>query len=262
MNITVSNDTHTTIQWLNRDLSHNVIVLKYLQSYGQYSQCWYAELEGQAGALAMVPTRYVSFDYHSYPDTDYVVLPVFRDAAIAEALLEHVPFERKLLYKMPSLYEYELISKHTHLQRIQAYRSFSNLAGHQFEAIDGIVVSDQLEDSCLALYEQQGHDREEVCELFEQGLAFSCSKYQAGQAVCSSYIFQNFGPVWEVAGLFTLPSARRQGLAKQVVQTALAELQQRGLTPRYVAHEANIASQQLAQSLGLEHFMDFTHYRN
>ncbi len=95
------------------------------------------------------------------------------------------------------------------------------------------MVADQLDERCLALYERQGHERAEVAQLFAAGEAFSCTCCRDEQPVASCLAFRNFEQIWEVGGLFTLPSERRKGLARRLVETALHELAARGLTPRY-----------------------------
>jgi hypothetical protein len=51
------------------------------------------------------------------------------------------------------------------------------------------------------------------------------------------------------------------GYAKQVVESAVASLQQRGYIPRYQVHEANLPSIALAQAIGLERFAIVDHWR-
>ena len=57
--------------------------------------------------------------------------------------------------------------------------------------------------------------------------------------------------IHEIGGLHTLPQARRQGLARRLVETALATLAAAGEMPRYQVDEANHASIALAQAIGL-----------
>jgi ribosomal protein S18 acetylase RimI-like enzyme len=66
--------------------------------------------------------------------------------------------------------------------------------------------------------------------------------------------------VWEIGGVHTIPSARRRGLARRVVQTALATLLATGRTPRYQVEATNTASIQLAEALDLAVCLRFEHY--
>jgi GNAT superfamily N-acetyltransferase len=259
MNIATTKNPTAAINWLNQDLHKNIIILKYLQSYGQYAECWYSEHHDQRGVLMILPTRYSPFDYQLYPDADYLALPVFSDPQIGTDLIRHLP-QGRIAWKMPSEYEHTIVQQYYPLTRTLAYLSYRIKPQQHFAPIADIVIREHADQACLDLYAQQGHDPDEVREMFEQGHAFSCSKYQGDKPVCSSYIHQNYQNIWEVGGLYTIPEARRQGFAKQVVQTALAEIQHRGLTARYVAHESNVASQQLARELGLEQFLTISHY--
>jgi GNAT superfamily N-acetyltransferase len=66
--------------------------------------------------------------------------------------------------------------------------------------------------------------------------------------------------IWEIGGLFTAPKLRRQGLGRQVVESALAELADRGLRPRYQVQEDNHASHLLAEAVGLCLFVTVEHF--
>ena len=66
--------------------------------------------------------------------------------------------------------------------------------------------------------------------------------------------------MWQVGGVVTSAEYRRKGLGARVVRTALAELNERGLKPRYQVEERNAASVALARSVGLAPFVTITHY--
>jgi predicted GNAT family acetyltransferase len=92
--------------------------------------------------------------------------------------------------------------------------------------------------------------------MLESGRAFACVLDDA--SVC--LVHENWGPVWEVGGVVTAPAHRRKGLGTRVVRTALAQLSERGLKPRYQVEEHNAASIALARSVGLAPFVTITHY--
>jgi hypothetical protein len=63
-----------------------------------------------------------------------------------------------------------------------------------------------------------------------------------------------------VGGVVTALSHRRRGLAARVVRSALAELSERALIPRYQVEAHNKASIGLARSVGLAPFLTIVHY--
>jgi GNAT superfamily N-acetyltransferase len=58
----------------------------------------------------------------------------------------------------------------------------------------------------------------------------------------------------------TAPSHRRRGLGARVVRTALAELAERGLIPRYQVEAHNTPSIGLAETVGPTPFLTIVHY--
>ena len=110
------------------------------------------------------------------------------------------------------------------------------------------------------MFESQGHDRAWLKPLLREGKAFACVAKRDGDAVSACLAFENYGPVWEVGGVVTTPAHRRHGLGTRVVRTALAELADRGLAPRYQVEEHNTASIGLARSAGLAPFLTIVHY--
>jgi len=72
--------------------------------------------------------------------------------------------------------------------------------------------------------------------------------------------YPNFDLVWEVAGVHTHDRARRKGYARRVVRTALWHILREGHIPRYHVEGVNHASIHLAEGLGLQPCLHFTHY--
>jgi GNAT superfamily N-acetyltransferase len=246
--------------FLRRDLLRNIVPLKLLHGHPQAIGCFYAEEQGSAGALLLLPTHVSPFDRATYPATDYVVLLAADGPAAGRALLDHIPADQRLVFKLPGDAERALVAQRFALRRTTAYISYSWVEGRQLSHWDDVAVAEQLDQRCLDLYEQQGHSRDSVQSIFAAGQALSCTYYRDELPVASCFAFRNFEHVWEVGGLFTLPSERRQGLGRRVVETALHALAVRGLTPRYAVHEGNQPSQRLAQAVSLRAFVTTTHF--
>ena len=107
-------------------------------------------------------------------------------------------------------------------------------------------------DDALPLYATQGYQADEVADYAaNRSGRFYAVRDAAGGLLAACLSFRNFEHIHEIGGLHTLPQARRQGLARRLVETALATLAAAGETPRYQVDEANHASIALAQAIGL-----------
>jgi GNAT superfamily N-acetyltransferase len=127
------------------------------------------------------------------------------------------------------------------------------------DSVPDVVVSTQLNDGLVEAFGQNGYTPAELAHCFADGgqaLAITAG----GQLVSVGLIYRNFAHIWEIAALFTHPSARRQGYAARIVRTALHTLHQRGYTPRYVVDAANAPSIKLAETAGLKRFLTVIHY--
>jgi RimJ/RimL family protein N-acetyltransferase len=85
---------------------------------------------------------------------------------------------------------------------------------------------------------------------------------EQGDVLAACFAFEIDDPLWEIGGVYTKPAHRGRGLAKRVVQAALAELRRLERLPRYQVSEDNGASIGVADSLGMQRFLTLTHYRN
>jgi RimJ/RimL family protein N-acetyltransferase len=109
-----------------------------------------------------------------------------------------------------------------------------------------------------ALFDRNGYGAPALARHFADGARwFAIHRDGAPAAAC--FVFRNFGPVWEIAGVHTAPAARRQGLARRVVRAALVHLLERGVLPRYQTSAANEGSVALARGIGLIEFLRIEH---
>jgi len=72
-----------------------------------------------------------------------------------------------------------------------------------------------------------------------------------GMLLCHALAAYPLSDIDEVAAVYTAPSARRQGLASAVVATVVADIVQRGRRAVYACKKVNVASQGVAEGLGL-----------
>jgi ribosomal protein S18 acetylase RimI-like enzyme len=218
----------------------------------------------EVGVLLSHPVSLISWDHTLYPDVDYVLLPVASGEKAAQRLLDHLlshpNIRGKLLVKFCDPLTKQSFSQHFSLHHARTLTSYSI---SQFLAPvsvwETVMVATQPDDAQVALYLENRYSRDELERYFADG-AQSFTIYEQGQAVCSCLAYRNFDMIWEIGALHTLAQARRKGYARMVVSVALETLLADGRIPRYVAENTNTASIRLAQSLGMQPFLNFEHY--
>jgi GNAT superfamily N-acetyltransferase len=124
----------------------------------------------------------------------------------------------------------------------------------------GCRSSHELSAQTRALFEQNGYERAELERYFADGARWFAVD-GGGSAIAACFVFRNFGPVWEIAGVHTDARHRRQGLATRVVNAAVQHLLATGARPRYQTAVSNQASLELARNVGLVEFLRMEHLR-
>lgn len=247
------------IKWLERDPLKYVVHLKTIQAHAEVVEyAWIRSMDGR-GLVLWLPARATGYDREHYGDCDYVVLLAADNPPATKALLRYMP-DGTLLFKLINPWDTRVLSEHYDLRRVTSFLSYTASKHSVLKPVENIMVNETLDRKCLELYVAQGHDHAEVRALFESDQAISFTRYLDGEPVASCYAFSNYKAVWEIAGVYTLPTHRRQGHARDVVAAALRALVRKGFWPRYQAHEENFASIALAEAMGLEHFLTVTHY--
>jgi GNAT superfamily N-acetyltransferase len=124
----------------------------------------------------------------------------------------------------------------------------------------GCRSSHELSPQTHALFRQNGYGRTELERYFADGARWFAVE-RSGSLIAACFVFRNFGPVWEIAGVHTDPRHRRQGLAIRVVNAAVQHLLASGARPRYQTAASNPASLELARRVGLVEFLRMEHLR-
>jgi len=125
--------------------------------------------------------------------------------------------------------------------------------------VGGAVASgSSLSPELAALFDRNGYRAPELDRHFADGARWFAI-YRDGAPAVVCFVFRNFGPVWEIAGVHSVPAARRQGLATRVVRAAIVHLLDRGALPRYQTSAANEGSVALARGIGLVEFLRIEH---
>jgi GNAT superfamily N-acetyltransferase len=158
--------------------------------------------------------------------------------------------------------------EHLGVEPVRSFSSFTCSGGNgssrtgnagEQNAEPVIVEGGVLDAAVRVLFAQTIYEEAELERYFAAGARwFGC---HAGERLVSGcFVFENFGAVWEVAGVFTEAPWRRQRLGSHVVRAAVRHLVERGLQPRYQVETSNVASVELARRLGLREFIVVEHF--
>ena len=247
-------------EWLSRDLLRHVVHLKAWDAYAPSIQAHHAAIGADQGLLFLHPTSISPFEAVRYAQTQQVALIDADTPQVAARLVEALPRDATLVLKLVELPDLPTAETDFRLDRVTAFLSYSPRADCRFAVSDQVRASDRLDDALLPLYAQNGYTAQTVRSLFGAGLALSFAVYRDQEPVSVCLAHCNHAAVWQVDALYTVDSARGQGLASELVQTALQALLDAGRIPRFQMNEKNIVSRRLAESLGLQRRLSTGHF--
>jgi GNAT superfamily N-acetyltransferase len=242
---------------LKTDALKYIVHLKMIEAYSEHL-VWHVETVADlSGVLLLLPTPVNAFDAKTYPTSEWVVFLAAPSAELAERLVENVPTQSRLVFKLvDELSKMAVKRVFPEIERVTSYVSFTT--DETFDADEFVQISDQLDDRLLPCYQENGYTAQEMRQYFEKG-AMTFSLW-GKEPLSTCFAFKNYEEIWEIGGVYTTPAYRQQGLGRRIVKTAISTLRDLGRTPRYVVLETNKASLRLAESLGLEQFATTEHY--
>ncbi|MEZ4662461.1 MAG: GNAT family N-acetyltransferase [Caldilineaceae bacterium] len=259
--MTATSQQQQAIAFLNQDPLRNIVPLKMLTAHPADIQAHYAEGVDGAAALLLFPTSAFAYDRATYADLDLVVILSATALDAARQLLKYIPRDRKLIFKLMDPTVQALLAQQWPMQRVTAFVSYTADAVADFAPDAAVVTAAAVDERLLPHFAAQGHDEAEIAHYFATGQARSLTLYQHSEPVAACFTYQNFELIHEIGGVFTLPTERRKGYARRVVQSAVHALLARGCRPRYQVHEANRPSIALAEQIGLKLFVTVEHWR-
>ncbi|MFN8439201.1 MAG: GNAT family N-acetyltransferase [Caldilineaceae bacterium] len=248
------------LNFLERDVFKNIVLLKMLHAYGDYMEQHFMQTAEGTGLLLLLPTQVSYYDATTYPQTKYVVLFSTDNLEATQTLFDHIPTDCNLIFKLMDEAVKGKLASIFPLQRVTSFLSYTSRPESCFVPDPEVHITHTVDEASLTMYESQGHPRATVQRQFADGEAIHFSFYQQEKPVSLCFTYRNYDKVWEIGGVWSDPAQRRKGYARRVVATALHTLTQKQRTPRYQVHETNRASIQLAESLGLIRFVEIEHF--
>lgn len=251
-------DRYEIIERLGAEPLANVVLLKHLQAFPRHTQAFQRLSSAGMATLVVLDTAASDYDRKTYPTAAHAALIRSDDNALAEALLNELPADGGIVFKLGSAAEHDVVQRRYPLVRKTSFLSFTS--PDRTSGREGVVVATSATDAMYALYRMQDHERDWLSPLLAGGRAFTCVIGSSDEPLSVCLAFESYGSVWEIGGVVTRPDQRGRGLGSCVVAAALGELARRGLIARYQVHEDNAASIRLAEALGMKPLLRLTHY--
>lgn len=246
------------IDLLAKEPLRHLVLLKHLLAYPDHVRVHAVTGPEGMALLVALDTSASAYDRHAYPQAAVAALIASDHPRLTEQLMPHVPRGVGIVFKLAQEIDPAPIAARFPIVRRTSFLSFTSSAASARDS--AVAIGTTVSDAAFRLFEQQGHERGWLEPLLRDGKAFACTLEQDGEAAAACFAFENYGRIWEVGGVVTALSHRRKGFGGKVVRTALAELKDRTLTPRYQVEDNNEASIRLARSVGLVRFLTIVHY--
>lgn len=247
-----------SVAYLKTDLFKNLATLKFLTLYQDAPVLNLVEDAPGWALLVTIPTRILPYDTATYPEAKVAVFINGNSEPLKQRLLETLSPDNYVLRLNEEL-ALSGLEKRFQIKAGNSYLSLSGSMAPDF-AINGLIPgSTQITAEAIDLFRRNGYTETEIRKYFERGAVWFGLMIN-GNIRSGCFIYQNFGDIWEIAGVHTLESDRNKGYAKTVVASALTYLWRRNLFPRYDVHVDNHHSIKLAQSMGLKEFLRMNHF--
>ena len=248
----------SAIDELARDPLRHVVLLKQLLAYPTHVKAYRASGTAGSAILLALEASASAYDRQAYPEAEVVAFISSDHPDLTASLLPCLPDDTGIVFKLSREADLHPVETKFSVTRRTAFVSFTS--DRVAEPVAEVRVTTAPGEVAFRMFETQGHERSWVNSMLANGRAFACMLEQGSDTVSVCLVYENWGPVWDVGGVVTAPAHRRKGLGARVVRTALAELNERALKPRYQVEEHNAASISLARSVGLTPFVTITHY--
>ena len=255
----VGPDLHLVCSLLEQDVLANVVTLKMLTVYFASMKLRLRQ-EGSGWALlALLPTSESQWDRKAYPGTSYIVFIDGNADSWKQDFLSELP-PGAVVVKTGDPTMKAALRRRPGVVQTTSYRSFTLEAKAQVPSIaNEVSVANAHDRAAWCFFHENGYDEDELAGYFANGAHWFGTRAD-GQLGSACFVYQNYGAVWEIAGVYTREDLRKRGLGKSVVAAALSHLAQRHLVPRYQVRWDNDASVALAKACGLVEFLQVDHY--
>lgn len=245
------------LEHLRSDPLRHIVSLKMLAQYGQHMKLEFRQIGDEWALLSLLPTHVSEYDSMTYPAARFVALIDGNSEQVKLDMLEGLPRTEIVLKTYDEQVKKYAISR-LRADSVAAFVSFTSTGDMTACPASDTTASGKLTSAAVAAFGQNCYGFDELSRYFREGAKWF-GIYSDVNLASACFVFRNFENVWEIAGVFTDPGKRRQGLGARVVSAALAYLLTRNLLPRYQVIATNTPSIRLAEKIGLREFIRIEH---
>ncbi len=246
---------------LAEDPFSNLVTLKMLALYPRSCSTVLYRCGREWACRTELIAKESHWDREAYPETDLIITLDGNSSHLLRRMAETLPASRIVL-KVHDTWSRRHYRRNSQFRLVQSFMSYTTTADSLPDSLPGTVPVKHHchhSDEAASLFAQNGYSPDELQGHLSRGARWFAIR-QSKRVVSIALVFPNYHDIWEIGGVYTLPEYRRNGYAGRVVQAALQYVVQRGLRPRYQFHHRNIASQALAERLGLDHVLTVDHF--
>jgi GNAT superfamily N-acetyltransferase len=249
-----------TYALLETDLLAHIVALKFLKLCEQDADVTLCR-EGKDWAMvARIPITVAPWDRTHYPEAAASVLVEASRPELVSGLLDRLPREKMVVKTGEPAVGRELEARGAKLQAsILSFTNGPDTPSPAPAVAPEVKGADSLDADAVRMFGYNGYEPGDLGNYFRNGACRFWIDGDAGPAA-ACFVFRNYGPVWEIGGVYTEPDYRGRGFAKKLAAAALATLLDRGFRPRYQTTAMNTASLAVARSLGLKQFLRQEHW--
>ena len=255
------NDRSLATEVLAQDPLSSLVTLKMLMLYPRAcSTILYRRGPDWACRTELI-AKESHWDREAYPEADLIIMLDGNSLHLLRLVADTVPTSRTVL-KVHDKWSRRHFQRSSQFQLVQSFISYTATADSLVASLPGTVPVERhchYSSDAASLFAQNGYSPDELRGHLSRGARWFAIG-ESGRLVSVSIVFPNYHDIWELGGVYTLPEFRRNGYAAGVTRAALQYLVQRGLRPRYQFHHTNMASQALAEKLGLNRVLTVDHF--
>jgi GNAT acetyltransferase len=247
-----------TIEYLKSDIFKHLSTLKYLSEYRDEAEIKLMEAYPHWALLVSIPTKILNYDTVTYPNANRAIFINGTSDNLKHELLNTLPADNYLL-RINEKLDLSFLQKQYKVLKGNVFTSYScSTVENRF--LDFLVSGNPIvTDEAINIIIKNDYTEFEVRKYFNNGaLWFGLINDNKIKSIC--FVYQNYGNIWEVAGVRTLETERNKGYARIVVKSAVKHLLGRNMIPRYNVNDLNINSVNLALNLGMKPFLTIEHY--
>ncbi|HEX9897203.1 MAG TPA: GNAT family N-acetyltransferase [Dehalococcoidales bacterium] len=246
-----------SISYLEKDTSKHLSTLKYMSLYRDHADIELIEDVPEWAVLVTVPTNILSYDTETYPKAEKAIFINGSSNELKCRLLHTLPNSNYILRLNESL-DLSCIESQFEILKGNSFISYS-CSTFNNSIKSNISPKAKIPNEAARIIARNGYTKNEIKKYFDNG-AFWFGLTLKNEIKSACFIYQNYGDIWEIAGVHTIETDRNHGYARIVVNSALKYLLERNFVPRYETDAHNINSARLAQSLGMKPFLTIEHF--